>query len=259
MKYPRESIQELKRGLDEIPSQLQQLQLDCFLGCNGVADERVKEYMLHGAGRRLNVLQQAIINVFSRFPPTTHEKLERNTLIDVQINLQAFFINLIGVFDNWAWSFVHLHKLETDVGGHLNVDMFKSQTRRLLPQVLQRYLQSETMSRWYSEYLKNYRDALAHRIPLYIPPATLNQAEQDRYNVLEAQRFRLVQAHQWQQLDEIIAEQDSLGTPCFAFLHSVSEGEASKPILIHPQMLADASTVVVFGNLFLEHWRECAQ
>jgi len=259
MQYRQESLEELARGLDEIPSQLQQLQMDCLLSCSDIPNERVKEYMFHGAGRRLNVLRHTIINVFAHFPPSAEEKLDRETLFDVQINLQAFFINLVGVFDNWAWSFVHLHQLEADVGGRLNVDMFKGRIQRLLPQALQQHLQSEAMVRWHLEYLKNYRDALAHRIPLYIPPATLTPAEQEHYDALEAQRFGLIQAHQWQQLGEMIAEQDALGRPCFAFLHSFSEDQALRPILIHPQMLSDASTVIEFGNLFLAHWRERAQ
>lgn len=258
MQYPLEALEDLARGLDEVPSQLHQLQMDCLLSCNDIPNEQVKEYMFHGAGRRLNVLRHTIINVFDHFPPSAEAKLDRETLIDVQINLQAFFINLVGVFDNWAWSFIHLHQLEADVGGHLNIDMFKSRTQRLLPHALQQHLLSETMTRWHSAYLKNYRDALAHRIPLYIPPAILTQAEQERYNAIEAQRFGLIQQHQWQQLDEMIAEQDAIGRPCFAFLHSFSEDKASRPILIHPQMLSDASTVVEFGNLFLAHWRERA-
>lgn len=259
MQYSQEALQELARGLDEVPSKLQQLQMDCILSCNDIPSERVKEYMFHGVGRRLNVLRHTIISVFDYFPPSAEVKLDRETLIDVQINLQAFFINLIGVFDNWAWSFVYLHQLDADMGGRLNVDMFKSRTQRFLPQALQQHLSSDTMTRWHSEYLKNYRDALAHRIPLYIPPANLTPAEQKRYNALEAQRFGLIQQHQWQQLDEMIEEQDAIGSPCFAFLHSFSEDEALRPILIHPQMLSDASTVVEFGNLFLAHWRERAQ
>lgn len=255
MQYSQETLQELARGLDEIPPQLHQLQMDCLLGCNDITNERVKDYMSHGVCRRLNVLRHTIINVFRNFPPSAEAKLDQETLIAVQINLQAFFINLIGVFDNWAWSFIHLHQLEANVGSRRNVDMFKSRTQGLLPQALQERLSSKTMIRWYSEYLKNYRDALAHRIPLYIPSANLTSAEEERYNALEAQRLNFMQQHQWQQLEKIIEEQDSIGRPCFSFLHSFSEDEALRPILIHPQMLSDASTVVEFGNLFLAHWR----
>jgi hypothetical protein len=43
------------------------------------------------------------------------------------------------------------------------------------------------MQTWYTEYSKNYRDALAHRIPLYVPPSALNKEEQEEYMLLEKQ------------------------------------------------------------------------
>lgn len=73
----------------------------------------------------------------------------------VQINLQAFFINLIGVFDNWAWSYVYLHSAEATVGGKHGVDMFKEATQRILPAELSLYLGSTQTKDWHSRYLKN--------------------------------------------------------------------------------------------------------
>jgi hypothetical protein len=58
----------------------------------------------------------------------------------VQINLHAFVINLSGVFDNWAWAFIHRHDLLRNVGGKTNVGMFKEATQRLLPAALSDYL-----------------------------------------------------------------------------------------------------------------------
>lgn len=258
MQYSQQQLQDLADRLSEVTSGLRQLQMGCLLSCNDIPNERVKEYMFHGVGRRLNVLLHTIDNVFRRFQPSTEEMLSRESLIDIQVNLQAFFVNLIGVFDNWAWCFVYMHHLEANVGGRLNVDVFKIRTQQFFPQPLQKYLQSETIARWHSAYLKNYRDALAHRIPLYIPPASLTPAEQERYEALEAKRLAFAQKHEWRQSDKVAAEQDALGRPCFAFLHSASEDGVLRPILIHPQMLSDASTVVEFGNLFLAHWRECA-
>lgn len=258
MQYSQQQLQDLADRLSEVTYGLRHLQMGCLRSCDDITDERVREYMFHGVGRRLNVLLHTIDNVFRRFPPSTEEMLGWDSLIDIQINLQAFFINIIGVFDNWAWCFVYLHHLETNVGGRLNVGVFKSRTQQCFPQALQKYLQSETIARWHSAYLKNYRDALAHRIPLYIPPASLTPTEQERYEALEAKRLAFAQEHEWRQSDKVAAEQDALGRPCFAFLHSAAENGVLRPILIHPQMLSDASTVVEFGNLFLAHWRERA-
>ena len=47
------------------------------------------------------------------------------------------------------------------------------------------YLRRNTITQWYNEYAKNYRDALAHRIPPYVPPAALNDEQARRYKLLE--------------------------------------------------------------------------
>ena len=47
------------------------------------------------------------------------------------------------------------------------------------------YLNSEPIINWYSDYSKNYRDALAHRIPLYVPPSVLNKDDEKEYFELE--------------------------------------------------------------------------
>jgi len=38
------------------------------------------------------------------------------------------------------------------------------------------------------------------------------------------------------------------------FLHEFSGG--SKPVLLHPQIICDAMTVVDFGKRFYEQWRQ---
>lgn len=51
--------------------------------------------------------------------------------------------------------------------------------RASLPQDLRDYLGGHDA--WFG-YLEDYRDALAHSVPLYIPPRGLGPAEQDEHN-----------------------------------------------------------------------------
>jgi hypothetical protein len=41
------------------------------------------------------------------------------------------------------------------------------------------------------------------------------------------------------------------------FLHSF-EGEPSRPVLFHPQLLCDGLAVVEFWALYMKHWNEHA-
>ena len=167
-------------------------------------------------------------------------------------------INLYGVFDNWAWAFVCRHNLAAEIGNRRQIGLFNDATRRYLVTPLRAYLSSETTTKWHDEYLKNYRDALAHRIPLYIPPAVFTDAEGARYNELEAEKVACIRAMNHQRLEEIAAEQAGLGQPCFFFLHAFSEDTPARPLSLHPQVLSDSKTVVEFGTKYLEHWHERA-
>jgi hypothetical protein len=72
------------------------------------------------------------------------------------------------------------------VGGPKNVGMFLARTQRFLPTELHAYVTTEPIKFWHRDYLKSYRDALAHRIPLYIPPSVYTKADAQRHKELDA-------------------------------------------------------------------------
>ncbi len=220
--------------------------------------EGVREHLLHGVSRRLNVIKKSIGNIFEWFPPETDRPLELETLADVQINLHAFMINLYGIFDNWAWAFVYKHNLENHTGGRRGVGLFNRNTSKYLPKSLRDYLSTETIINWHESYLKSYRDSLAHRIPLYIPPAEYTDEDADRYQELDKEIVNTIKAMEFDKLDRLYEEQRSIGRPSFRFLHAYKESEPPRPMLLHPQILSDAAAVIEFGDLFIGHWNDRA-
>ncbi len=58
-----------------------------------------------------------------------------------------------------------------------------------LGQELSQYL--ESMSDWF-KYLDDYRHALEHRIPLYVPPFAIDPRNADRYSKLERSIVALI-------------------------------------------------------------------
>ena len=221
-------------------------------------DERTRAHMLHGAGRRVKVMRRAIENIFTLFPLWQDRPLPSAVLTDTQINLHAFVINLYGIFDNFAWAFVIRHRLETHIRNYRRIGLFKEETQRFLPAALREYIESKPVVDWYENYLTNYRDALAHRIPLYIPPYTLTVEEGDSYNRLKAEEFECIRTGCFERLEAVRSEQAALGNPSPIFLHTFAEGEASIPLWLHPQLLSDGNTIVDFGTRFLAGWHERA-
>lgn len=257
MPYTPEQQTDLVEKHTEVLAALQNLKLQCVVQGQSLAeDSPEREHLLHGAGRRVGVILRSLHRIFEIFPPNTERPLEQDVLMDVQIYLHAFVINLYGIFDNWAWAFVYRHDLEPRIGKRQNVSLFKESTRRYLAAPLREYLVSDGKAEWHERYLKSYRDALAHRIPLYIPPATFTPEESQRHNVLESEKIQNIWAANFPRVEEIWAEQAALGRPCMAFLHSYREEGAPRPVLLHPQLISDAMAVVEFGELYLRLWHE---
>jgi hypothetical protein len=218
-------------------------------------ETKAKEYLLHGVGRRLGILTRSIQNIFTLFPPERAERLALETLIDVEINLHAFALNISGLFDNLAWTFV----IENNLFGNpkdgklskINVGLFNAKTQAHFPETLREYLNSEDIMNWHSVYLKNYRDALAHRIPLYIPPFALDDDEQARYLVLQDQMrdLDLRVRENWSVYDQLHEQQSRIGIPSLVFMHSSDE---NRPAIIHQQILVDYVTVDELLTVFCD-------
>lgn len=258
MTYTPEDSATLSLDCIKILGDFQALMEECVIQGQATPGERAQEYMLHGAGRRVKVLHRSLENIFRLFPPSQECPLNTADLSDVQINLHAFMINLYGILENWAWAFVYRHGLESEIGARHNVGLFKKRTQGFLPSVLKDYLQSESTSNWQEKYLKNYRDALAHRIPLYVPPATFTPEDVDQYNRLEEEMLQCIKTNQSDQLLATEIEKGNIGRPCFEFLHAFSKEEGSGSIALHTQLLCDSMLIIEFGNMFCAEWHQRA-
>ncbi|WP_133502058.1 hypothetical protein [Cognatilysobacter terrigena] len=229
--------------------------LRCVLECTNTTSSGAIEHLTHGAGRRLGLLQHSLQNVFRLLPPTAAVPLERDALNDVQVNLHAFFINLVGLFDNLAWVFAHHHGLSQFLSKPLSVGLFKSDFQKHLPTPLRELIGSEELSNWHKTYLKNYRDALAHQIPLYVAPSVIYERDRNDYDALEAERAKLEQEWQFDLAADVREQQTKLEHPCFSFIHSFAPGASIGHVYVHPQLLADAFTATSVTNAFFDSWQ----
>jgi hypothetical protein len=254
--YSAKQSSELCRNCWNVANDLQQLAMDGMSCANTLQPGKARQHMTQGVGRRLAALRRSLIKIFELYPPSRGQPLPREALEDIQIYLQAFVINLYGIFDNWAWAFVYRHDLLTQIGGRMNVSLFKDSTRQYLPAPLREYLAGEVISAWHDDYLKGYRDALAHRIPLYLPPAAWTKADAEKYEELEREKMECLQTRQWEKLEEVWAEQDVIGKACPTFMHEFTDEVSDRPVFLHPQIINDSAAVVEFGKLFLNHWHE---
>ena len=259
MHYSPELAKSLVRDYAVVEDELQYLLLDAVRAGDATTSQRAREHLVQGAGRRLKTIRRCLHNVFKLFPPGSQVPIQADLIEDTQISLHAFVINIYGLFENLAWSFVLHHDLETKIGDRRNIGIFLNRTQKYMPVELRQYVTSTTITTWHAEYLKKYRDSLAHRIPLYIPPATFTPEEGEQYNRLERGKIDAIRNQEWQRLEEIYQEQATLGKPCAIFLHLHSDSdEYQSPVYLHPQMLCDVKTVLEFCKIFFANWQRSA-
>jgi hypothetical protein len=208
-----------------------------------------KEYLLHGVCRRLGLINKTIKNIYTIFPPNRTEKLSFDEIENTQINLHAFLINVYGVLDNLAWVYALENQLDDLLEKPVCIGLYRKEFQRNLPDFFREYLMSERIKNWVDKYAKNYRDALAHRIPAYIPPFSLNPEEVSQYQKLDSKIHEAVMNHEFELLDELNSEQEKLGSISYTYLHSFYH-DKSQPVNLHHQILEDGFFVVDIADKF---------
>jgi hypothetical protein len=214
------------------PNQIQQLRdayvtvsgtyLRLMYACLSLPTENAKshEYISQGFVRRLGTLQRCIENVYSIYPPERSDIPSREEWVDLAINLQSFVFNIFGCIDNLAWVWATERQLMTESGGSLrpmDISFQKKLLRKTLPAEFRDYLDS--LRDWFRN-MEDFRHALAHRIPLYVPPYTVAPADVERHNELEKQKGQAIERRDFNEWERLDAEQTSLGTFTPAMTHS---------------------------------------
>jgi hypothetical protein len=208
-----------------------------------LTNPRAMEYARQGVPRRLKVLARCITNVFTGIPPERNELPSRDALSDATINIQSFVFNVFGAVDNLAWVWMHQNGQKRQDGtpipdGHIGHGPNNTSVRATLSQELRDYL--ATLDKWF-EHLADLRHALAHRIPLYIPPYVIEEKDHAVYRELEAKMTEAATKHDFAEYDRLAGEQMKLGRFRPWVQHSFEEN--AQPIVFHAQMLADFNTV----------------
>lgn len=249
--YSEEQNQSLYIEFEDTLSELQNLMIRTHrvAGTQEISSQ-ARDLLIFGFSRRLHTLERCVTNIFRIFPTSQKIRLDSDALNDVTINLQAFILNLSGCFDNLAWAFVHRHDLLKRIGRKSDVGIFLRETRKCLPIEIWSDVDQETFDQWHRAYHKDFRDALAHRIPLYLPPAVVNPTQAAEIEAIEREINSSLASGDWSSANKNQNVVTDIGSPS-GFVHDTASG---KSVWLHPQLLCDVQTLCEFANSFLEHW-----
>jgi hypothetical protein len=249
--FSAENLATLNSGREQVHRLSMSLREAYFL--RKYKSDRAREYAMHGFCRRLGTLVRAIDLVFEGLPPEREDIPGRDELVDATIAIQSFVSNTFGCLDNLAWIWVYEKDVRSEDGAELNprsVGLGKGnkQVRSSLSNEFRAYL--DTRQKWF-DHLKGFRDSLAHRIPLYIPPYTiLTQEAMDKYNKLEQASDEALQQGDLEEHDRLQSKQQEFGLFRPWMTHSLHE--RSPAVIFHPQLLQHFVTIDEFGQKMLE-------
>lgn len=209
---------------------------------------KTSEFVKHGLGRRLSTLKHTLQRTFNVLPPD-EENPTNDALLDATSYLQTFVINVFGAIDNLARIWVMEANITQPNGRNLRPMQIgltpdHAVVRASFSESFQEFIGST--DEWFG-YLEDYRHALAHRIPLYIPPRQLDNAASAEFRRLEDEI-----AHSLgnpERYFTLRSEQRRLGVFNPLMMHSYEE--QAHPVFLHPQMICDFATVVEIGEKML--------
>jgi hypothetical protein len=250
MTFSNEQLQELSDGQRSVGDKHARL-MEGYLS-RRYENVRAKEYARHGFLRRIKILTRCIENVFSILPPNLTELPTTNELSDAAINLQAFVFNVFGSIDNLAWIWVLERQIVETNGSQLRanyVGLRENNTivRGSFSEQFRAYLAG--LDSWF-EYQENFRHAIAHRVPLYIPPYIVHPDNLVAYQTFTNQMTDAFNNREFAEYNRLSNEQDMLGSFSPRMLHSFEE--TRQPIYFHFQLLADFNTVDEIGLKMIE-------
>lgn len=218
-------------------------------------NEEAKVLAQQGFGRRIIIIHRCIENIFRIYPLDADHKPNLDELSDLDINLQAFIFNVYGALDNLAWVWVKEKNIVNEENQPLSKwDIgFKSTTiRKSFSLKFQEYLQNK--DDWF-DHIKEFRHALAHRIPPYVPPFKLTSYEYQKWQKLEEERSKAQEQQEYNEYIQLSNEITNLGTFIPAMLNLHSKG--LEGMMFHPQIIVDWKTVMEIWDNFLEEIKLC--
>lgn len=250
MFFSAEQIRGLVTGLAEVKPKLATLQERIVIRPFRAALAR--EHADHGLARRLGVMARCIERTFELLPPDLDEIPDTERTLDAAINIQAFVMSSFGCCENIAWIWVSERDVRLPTGAPLlpkqiGLGPGYPKVRDALTPRFRDYL--DQRAGWFNQ-LKDYRDALAHRIPLYIPPYMVDPRDADHFDALGCEAVEALRAHDFDGYERLTDEKMGLARFRPVMAHSLTA--QANVVIFHYQLLSDFGTIGEMAGVLLD-------
>ncbi len=203
-----------------------------------------EHFLRFGVMRRMRMLTSSFRGFQNIIMPNRTVPLTLEQSDQVCQHLNAIYIDILGLLDNYAWTMVHHAGGEkTRSAKPMAVGLFKESFAKdsalaATSEALAPY------SDW-EEDVKSRRNPAAHRMPLYVPSASYTDAEQLEYARYDREISAALRAQEFEKLAELEAAQQRVGTFLSVFLHDPGE----KIMDIYPTVPHDLGQLIKIGRI----------
>ena len=253
--YSKENLDQLRNDYDRIYERYIDLSL-AYLKKDFKAP-KAREFAEHGFCRRVNLMAHCIRVVFEKIPPDTTHPLNLEEVLDATVYFQVFRFNVFGCLDNLAHIWVEEMNIKQDNEKKIPDPSVSFFARHKHNQNINKRLSEEfclylnSLNPWFQN-LKNFRDAIAHRIPVYIPPYCTSDEETEEYLDIGLSANK----EDFHKHGEPKSNLESASYFLPIATHSFMEN--SEQILFHPQMLSDYNIIDKIGRKLLRELDDTA-
>lgn len=249
--YSAAAIQSLKREWPVSRQALKELQQRT--ATQTFRSDLGKEYGQHGFGRRVRTLSHCLDRVFELIPVDTKVVPSSADREDAEAFVHTSLMATYGAMDNLAWLWAGESGLKHTDGlalprSFVGLRAKNKIIRASLPDEVACLL--DKAEGWFAQ-LEDYRDALAHRIPPYIPPYSIAPESVDLARDLERRAWEALRKGDLDEHARLEREHEAL-----KHFHSViqhSWGEPARPAYFHWMLIVNAKTVVQLGTAIFDH------
>jgi hypothetical protein len=188
-------------------------------------------------------MHHCIERVFAILPPEADQRPPDPVLFDTTAFIQSFVMNVFGALDNLAWIWVSEKMLKVP-RKQIGLVPKCEKVRASFSAETAGYLTG--LDDWFAHII-DFRDALAHRIPLFIPPFIVSEENEAAYDALEARKRATKDNDEY---DRLCAEQAKLEVFEPVMKHAIDDNKP--PVVFHFQLVQDFLTVEEIAEKVLE-------
>lgn len=198
-----------------------------------------RNYLLHGAGRRLNMMVHSYREIIHIADPSRTKPLSDEEQQTLGRDINLLYVNLRGLLDNLATTLLHEKQPSLADLKPTAIGLFSPQFRSQFAGFAVIAADVQLHDAWNKD-VKERRDPVAHRIPLYLPHTATTPDEAARYGELNEQFVRHANELNFEESGRAFERMHRIGTYLPYFLHHPSK----PPIPLYPTIPTDLAHVI---------------